>query len=439
MANSAPFSHPYATTLKSFKTASGKSGRFYSLPELAKQFPSVERLPVSLRIVLESVLRHCDGERVTDEHVAQLAQWQPHAERTDEIPFTVSRVVLQDFTGVPLLADLAAMRSVAERLGKDPKRIEPLVPVDLVVDHSIMVDHYGSKNALDLNMKLEFQRNRERYEFMKWGMQAFDTFGVVPPGFGIVHQVNLEHLARGVHMKGGLYYPDTLVGTDSHTTMINGIGVVGWGVGGIEAEAAMLGQPVYLLTPDVVGFEMTGQLREGVTATDLVLTVTEILRSHKVVGKFVEFFGAGTASLTLPDRATIANMAPEYGATMGFFPVDDKTLDYFRGTGRSKAEIEAFEAYFRAQGLFGVPGAVGASQKAGEIDYSQVVRLDLGTVTPSLAGPKRPQDRIELGQVARQFAELFSLPNSQNGFNRPAELLQTRYEPEGRTDVTGTV
>jgi aconitate hydratase len=430
MANSAPFSHPYANTLKSFKTASGKNGRFYSLPALARQFPSVRRLPVSLRIVLESVLRHCDGERVTAEHVAQLAQWQPTAARVDEIPFTVSRVVLQDFTGVPLLADLAAMRSVAQRLGKDPKRIEPLVPVDLVVDHSIMVDHFGNKNALDLNMKLEFQRNRERYEFMKWGMQAFDTFGVVPPGFGIVHQVNLEHLARGVHLKGGLYYPDTLVGTDSHTTMINGIGVVGWGVGGIEAEAAMLGQPVYLLTPDVVGFEMTGRLREGVTATDLVLTVTEILRSHKVVGKFVEFFGAGTASLTLPDRATIANMAPEYGATMGFFPVDDRTLDYFRGTGRSKTEIEAFEAYFRAQGLFGVPGAPGASQKAGEIDYSQVVRLDLGTVTPSLAGPKRPQDRIELGQVARQFAELFSLPNAQNGFNRPAELLHTRYQPE---------
>ncbi len=430
MAQGAAFSHPFASTVKTFKTASGKTGRFYSLPALARQFPGVQRLPVSLRIVLESVLRHCDGERVTPEHVAQLAQWQPSAARTQEIPFTVARVVLQDFTGVPLLADLAAMRSVAQRLGKDPKRIEPLVPVDLVVDHSVMVDYYGTKNALDLNMKLEFQRNRERYEFMKWGMQAFDTFGVVPPGFGIVHQVNLEYLARGVHLKGGLYYPDTLVGTDSHTTMINGIGVVGWGVGGIEAEAAMLGQPVYFLTPDVVGFELTGRLREGCTATDLVLTVTEILRSHKVVGKFVEFFGEGTASLALPDRATIANMAPEYGATMGFFPVDDKTLDYFRGTGRSKAEIEAFEAYFRAQGLFGVPGAVGASQAAGDIDYSQVVRLDLGLVTPSLAGPKRPQDRIELGQVAQQFADLFSKPNAQNGFNRPAELLHTRYQPE---------
>jgi aconitate hydratase len=423
MSLSAVYAHPFASTVKTFRSASGKSGRFYSLPALAKQYPGVKRLPVSLRIVLESVLRHCDGERVTTEHVAQLARWQPNAPRSDEIPFTVARVVLQDFTGVPLLADLAAMRSTAQRLGHDPKKIEPLVPVDLVVDHSVMVDYYGTKNALDLNMKLEFQRNRERYEFMKWGMQAFDTFGVVPPGFGIVHQVNLEYLARGVHLKGGLYYPDTLVGTDSHTTMINGIGVVAWGVGGIEAEAAMLGQPVYFLTPDVVGFELTGRLREGCTATDLVLTVTEILRSHKVVGKFVEFFGEGTASLTLPDRATIANMAPEYGATMGFFPVDEKTLDYFRGTGRSKGEIEAFEAYFRAQELFGVP-------KAGDIDYSQVVQLDLGQVTPSLAGPKRPQDRIELGRVAAQFALLFSKPNAENGFNQPAALLHTRYQPE---------
>ncbi|MDM7948147.1 aconitate hydratase [Hydrogenophaga sp.] len=421
-----PFAHPFAATVKGFKTASGKSGRLYSLPALAKRFPNIHRLPVSLRIVLESVLRHCDGERVTGEHVKQLANWAPKAVRTDEIPFTVARVVLQDFTGVPLLADLAAMRSVAQRLGHDPKKIEPLVPVDLVVDHSIMVDHFGTKNALDLNMKLEFQRNHERYQFMKWGMQAFDTFRVVPPGFGIVHQVNLEYLARGVHLKGGLYYPDTLVGTDSHTTMINGIGVVGWGVGGIEAEAAMLGQPVYFLTPDVVGFEMSGQLREGVTATDLVLTVTEILRQHKVVGKFVEFFGAGTASLTLPDRATIANMAPEYGATMGFFPVDDKTLDYLRGTGRSKAEIEAFEAYFRAQGIFGVPGAPGATIKAGEIAYSQVVKLDLGSVTPSLAGPKRPQDRIELDQVAAQFKSLFSKPNEENGFNQRADKLALR-------------
>ncbi|CAN5254908.1 aconitate hydratase [soil metagenome] len=425
--------HAFASTLQSFQTASGKAGKFYSLPALAEQFPAVKRLPVSVRIVLESVLRNCDGKKVTAEHVEQLANWMPQAERSAEIPFVVSRVVLQDFTGVPLLADLAAMRSVAVKLGKDPKAIEPLVPVDLVVDHSIMVDYFGTKDSIDLNMKLEFQRNRERYEFMKWGMQAFDTFGVVPPGFGIVHQVNLEFLARGVHKTADeVYYPDTLVGTDSHTTMINGIGVVGWGVGGIEAEAAMLGQPVYFLTPDVVGMELTGKLREGVTATDLVLRVTETLRREKVVGKFVEFFGEGTRSLALPDRATIGNMAPEYGATMGFFPVDEKTIDYFRGTGRSDEEIEAFEAYFRAQGLFGVA-------KAGEIDYSQVVRLDLDDVRPSLAGPKRPQDRIELGDVASQFCSLFSKSNAENGFNQPAAMLNTRHlvrhTDEGRADA----
>ena len=432
-----PTAHAFAKTLKTFKTASGKEGRLYSLPELAKTFPNVNRLPVSMRIVLESVLRNCDGQKVTAEHVAELANWQPNVERVDEIPFVVARVVLQDFTGVPLLADLAAMRSVAKQMGKDPKTIEPLVPVDLVVDHSIMIDHYGTKQSLDLNMKLEFQRNQERYQFMKWGMQAFDTFGVVPPGFGIVHQVNLEYLARGVHKTpaaksaaGGpssVYYPDSLVGTDSHTTMINGIGVVGWGVGGIEAEAGMLGQPVYFLTPDVVGFEFTGRMREGVTATDLVLTVTEILRREKVVGKFVEFFGEGTASLALPDRATIGNMAPEYGATMGFFPVDDKTLAYFKGTGRTTAEIEAFEAYFRAQGMYGVPGAAGASKQLADIQYTKVVTLDLGSVTPSLAGPKRPQDRIELGHVKAQFASLYSKPPSENGFNLPAAHLHTRH------------
>ena len=426
-----PKAHAFANTIKTFRTASGKQGRFHSLPALAKAYPNVSRLPVSIRIVLESVLRNCDGEKVAPEHVEQLANWQPVAERSNEIPFVVARVVLQDFTGVPLLADLAAMRNVAQRLGKKPTAIEPLVPVDLVVDHSIMVDHFGTKSALNLNMKLEFSRNRERYEFMKWGMDAFDTFRVIPPGFGIVHQVNLEFIARGVHKspdghaapKGDalpIYYPDSLVGTDSHTTMINGIGVVGWGVGGIEAEAGMLGQPVYLLTPDVVGMELTGRLREGVTATDLVLTVTELLRAQKVVGKFVEFFGEGTASLAVPDRATIGNMAPEYGATMGFFPVDEKTIDYFEGTGRSKAEIEAFEAYFKAQKLFGIPAA-------GEIDYSQVVKLDLGTVAPSLAGPKRPQDRIELGQMKQQFASLFSKPPAENGFNQPAEKLGQRF------------
>jgi aconitate hydratase len=413
--------HPFADTLKSFGTASGKSGRLFSLPALAKVYPNMRRLPVSIRIVLESVLRNCDGVKVGPEHVAQLANWQPNAPRSDEIPFVVARVVLQDFTGVPLLADLAAMRNVAADMGRDPKTIEPLVPVDLVVDHSVMVDHYGTKNALDLNMKLEFQRNQERYQFMKWGMQAFDTFGVVPPGFGIVHQVNLEYLARGVHKgKDGVVYPDTLVGTDSHTTMINGIGVVGWGVGGIEAEAGMLGQPVYFLTPDVVGLNLIGRLREGCTATDLVLTVTELLRKHKVVGKFVEFFGEGTRTLALPDRATIANMAPEYGATMGFFPVDERTIDYFRGTGRSQGEIEAFEAYFKAQQLFGVPGD-------GEIDYSQVITLDLGTVAPSLAGPKRPQDRITLTDVAAKFSQLFSAPNADNGFNQPAPKLAQSF------------
>src|SRR6187549_3995782 len=418
--------HAFATCLHTFKTASGKEGSFYSLPALAKQYPNISRLPVSMRIVLESVLRNCDGQKVSPKHVEELAHWAPNAPREDEIPFVVARVVLQDFTGVPLLADLAAMRTVAKQMGKNPKSIEPLVPVDLVVDHSVMIDYFGTKNALDLNMKLEFTRNVERYQFMKWGMQAFDTFRVVPPGFGIVHQVNLEYLARGVFKtepaKGELpvYYPDSLVGTDSHTTMINGIGVVGWGVGGIEAEAAMLGQPVYFLTPDVVGFEFTGRLREGVTATDLVLAVTEILRKQKVVGKFVEFFGAGTESLSVPDRATMANMAPEYGATMGFFPVDDKTIEYFQGTGRTASEIEYFQAYFKAQGLYGTP-------RAGQIDYSKVVRLDLGTVAPSLAGPKRPQDRIEIGRVKEQFTSLFSKTPAENGFNQPAGHLLTRH------------
>jgi aconitate hydratase len=408
-------------TLKEFSISGSKKGKFYSLPALEKKLGiNISRLPVSIRIVLESVLRNCDGQKVTEEHVKQLASWSAKGARVDEIPFVVARVVLQDFTGVPLLADLAAMRNVAKKLGKNPKNIEPLVPVDLVVDHSVQIDHYREKKALDLNMKLEFQRNNERYQFMKWGMQAFDTFGVVPPGFGIVHQVNLEYLARGVHNKTGVYYPDTLVGTDSHTTMINGIGVVGWGVGGIEAEAGMLGQPVYFLTPDVVGVHLTGALREGCTATDLVLTITELLRKTKVVGKFVEFFGEGTKSLSLTDRATIANMAPEYGATMGFFPVDEATIDYFKGTGRTKAEIDAFESYFKAQNLFGIP-------KAGDIDYTNEVSLDLGTVAPSLAGPKRPQDRIEIGNVKSTFADLFAKPVAENGFNKKIEDLTKTY------------
>ncbi|MBR8255121.1 aconitate hydratase AcnA [Burkholderia ambifaria] len=424
--------HNLHKTLKEFDSGSGK-GKFYSLPQLGKELKTkIERLPVSIRIVLESVLRNYDGKKITEEHIEQLANWKPTAKRVDEIPFVVSRVVLQDFTGVPLLADIAAMRGVAERSGKNPKKIEPLVPVDLVVDHSVQIDYFRQKDALDLNMKLEFQRNNERYQFMKWGMQAFDTFKVVPPGVGIVHQVNLEYLARGVHKKanGGdtVYYPDTLVGTDSHTTMINGIGVVGWGVGGIEAEAGMLGQPVYFLTPDVVGVELKGKLREGVTATDLVLTITEMLRKEKVVGKFVEFFGEGTKSLSLPDRATIGNMAPEYGATMGFFPVDEKTIDYFEGTGRTKAEIAAFENYFKAQNLFGIP-------QAGDIDYTKTVTLDLATVAPSLAGPKRPQDRIEIGNVKSTFTDLFSKPVAENGFAKKAEELNTQYTTSNGVDV----
>jgi aconitate hydratase len=410
-------SHNLFNSLQEFRLASGAAAKFYSLAALERAgVGRVSRLPISIRIVLESVLRNCDGRKVTEDHVRQLANWGPTAARTDEIPFVVARVVLQDFTGVPLLADLAAMRNVAAGLGKNPKVIEPLVPVDLVVDHSVMIDYYRRPDALDLNMKLEFERNGERYQFMKWGMQAFDTFKVVPPGIGIVHQVNLEYLARGVHGKAGVHYPDSLVGTDSHTTMINGIGVVGWGVGGIEAEAGMLGQPVYFLTPDVVGVNLTGKLPEGVTATDLVLTVTEMLRREKVVGKFVEFFGEGTASLAVPDRATIANMAPEYGATMGFFPVDDATVDYLRATGRTDAEIDAFAAYFKAQGLYGVP-------RAGDIDYTKVVALDLATIKPSLAGPKRPQDRIELSALKAKFTELFSKPVAENGFALPAADL----------------
>ncbi len=413
--------HNLFNSRQTYQLSSGEQGSLYSLPALeAAGIGNISRLPVSIRIVLESVLRNCDGKKVTEQHVRELANWKPTAPRTEEIPFVVARIVLQDFTGVPLLADLAAMRDAAAAMGKNPKIIEPLVPVNLVVDHSVQIDSYNNPNALKTNMELEFERNTERYRFMKWGMQAFDTFKVVPPGIGIVHQVNLEYLARGVLQKDGITYPDTLVGTDSHTTMINGIGVVGWGVGGIEAEAGMLGQPVYFLTPDVVGVNLKGKLREGVTATDLVLTVTELMRKHKVVGKFVEFFGEGTSALTLPDRATIANMAPEYGATMGFFPVDDVTVQFMKNTGRTADEVDAFESYFKAQGLFGIPAA-------GSIDYSSVVELDLNSIVPSLAGPKRPQDRIALPAMKDSFNTLFSKPIAENGFNQPADKLNTRY------------
>ncbi|HUL95421.1 MAG TPA: aconitate hydratase AcnA [Usitatibacter sp.] len=420
--------HNAFDTFKTFKTSTGKSGQYYSLPALAQTFPKVKRLPVSIRVVLESVLRNVDGKKVTEEHVKELASWEPKGTRTNEIPFVLARILLQDFTGIPVLADLAAMRSVAAKLGKNPKIIEPLAPVDLVVDHSVQIDYYGAPNVLDLNMKLEFSRNRERYQFMKWGMQAFDTFKVVPPGIGIVHQVNLEYLARGVFQKDGIYYPDTLVGTDSHTTMVNGLGVVAWGVGGIEAEAGMLGQPVYFLTPDVVGVHLKGKAREGVTATDIVLTITEMLRKAKVVGKFVEFFGEGTESLAVPDRATIANMAPEYGATMGFFPVDAKTIDYYRNTGRSADAVAALEAYWKAQEMFGV-------SKPGDIDYTETLALDLDTVRPSVSGPKRPQDRIELGNLKSKFTELYSAPVANNGFAKKPEDLARRFKTKDGVDI----
>ncbi|MDE3068553.1 MAG: aconitate hydratase, partial [Verrucomicrobiota bacterium] len=409
--------HNLFNTLQTFDLGAGKQGRFYSLPALEKAgVGPVSKLPVSIRLVLESVLRNCDGKKVHGANVKELANWRPKAARSAEIPFVVARIVLQDFTGVPLLVDLAAMRSAVARLRKNPKLIEPLVPVDLVVDHSVQVDVNGTTDAYQRNLEIEFRRNRERYQFLKWGMQAFDTFKVVPPGIGIVHQVNLEYLAKGVLQANGVFYPDTLVGTDSHTTMINGLGIVGWGVGGIEAEAGMLGQPVYFLTPDVVGVHLTGALREGVTATDLALTVTQLLRKAKVVGKFVEFFGAGAAALPAVDRATIGNMAPEYGATMGFFPVDAECVNYLRATGRSEEHCRLYENYYRAQGLFGIP-------KEAEIQYSQVVELDLASVTPSVAGPKRPQDCIELPKLKDSFINLFSKPVTESGFGKPAAEL----------------
>src|SRR5271170_2080394 len=410
--------HNLFNTLQPFDLGNGKQGNFYSLPALeAAGIGPISKLPVSIRIVLESVLRNCDGLKVQEANVKELANWKPSELRTEEIPFVVARIVLQDFTGVPLLVDLAAMRSAVQKLGKNPKIIEPLVPVDLVVDHSVQVDFSGTADALQKNLEIEFQRNRERYQFLKWGMQAFDTFKVVPPGIGIVHQVNLEYLAKGVLEANGVYYPDTLVGTDSHTTMINGVGIVGWGVGGIEAEAGMLGQPVYFLTPDVVGVHLTGALREGVTATDLALTVTQLLRKAKVVGKFVEFYGPGAAALPVVDRATIANMAPEYGATMGFFPIDGECVDYLRKTGRSEEHCKVYENYFRAQGLFGIP-------KKGEIAYSTDLELDLAGVTPSVAGPNRPQDRIELGKLKAEFIKALGRPAAENGFGKAADELK---------------
>jgi aconitate hydratase len=396
----------------SFDTGSGRAS-LYRLSKLeSARLANVSRLPFSIRILLESLLRNCDGYEVTEQDVKNLATWNAAAPAEVEIPFKPARVVLQDFTGVPCVVDLAAMRSAMQRLGGNPHKINPLIPVDLVIDHSVQVDSFANANSLSINVDLEYQRNRERYEFLRWGQKAFDNFRVVPPSIGIVHQVNLEFLAKGVFLRkdsqGEVAVPDTLVGTDSHTTMINGLGVVGWGVGGIEAEAVMLGQPLYMLLPEVVGFEITGELRPGVTATDLVLTVTEILRKEKVVGKFVEFFGAGVSNMKLPDRATIGNMAPEYGATMGFFPIDEESLRYLRITGRTEQEVQLVERYYKEQGLFRTDDS--------RPTYSKTVRLDLSTVETSLAGPKRPQDRVPLSQVKQSFRHSLTAPLAERGF-----------------------
>ncbi len=413
-------------TLQKFDAGGGRQGLLHSLPALEESgVGPISRLPISIRIVLESVLRNCDRKKVAEKDVRSLANWNAKKPANEEIPFVVARIVLQDFTGVPLLVDLAAMRSAVARMGRDAKIIEPLVPVDLVVDHSVQVDFFGSADALRLNLDMEFKRNRERYQLLKWGQQAFKTFGVVPPGIGIVHQVNLEYLAKGVLSAKAdgdtIVYPDTLVGTDSHTTMINGLGVVGWGVGGIEAEAGMLGQPVYFLTPEVVGVNLTGALREGVTATDLVLHITQMLRARKVVGKFVEFFGEGAASLPVPDRATIGNMAPEYGATMGFFPVDEETVSYLRATGRTDEQCAAFENYFKAQKMWGIP-------RAGEIDYSEELSLDLASVQPGVAGPKRPQDRINLPDLKEAFLNLLGKPTGDGGYGKEPGEMKEHYD-----------
>ena len=416
--------HNLFNSLQSFNPTNGKTGEFYSLPQLEKEgVGPISRLPVSIRVVLESVLRNFDGEKITEEDVRSVANWRPNGNRTEEVPFVVARVLLQDFTGVPLLVDLAAMRSAVVRLNKNPGVIEPLVPVDLVIDHSVQVDFASTSDAFTKNMEMEFRRNNSRYQFLKWGMQAFDGFGVIPPGIGICHQVNLEYLGKCVWEKHGLYYPDSLVGTDSHTTMINGLGIVGWGVGGIEAEAAMLGQPVYFLTPDVVGVHMSGKLNEGVTATDLVLAVTEMLRKAKVVGKFVEFHGEGAASLSVTDRATIANMSPEYGATMGYFPPDEATCLYLRATGRSNQHVDEVRNYFKAQGMFGIP-------RKGQCDYSTLLELDLATIVPSVAGPKRPQDRIALPNLKDQFLNLLQKPVADGGYGKTSEDIAVRYSAD---------
>jgi len=402
----------------------GTMATVYSLPELERKGAgNVSRLPKSLRVVLESLLRNCDGRKVTETQVRELAHWQPHAARISEIPFVVGRLVLNCAAGIPLLGDLTAMRGAMARAGKPASSVEPLVPVDMVLDHTLTVDFHGTPDALQKNMRLEIERNEERFRFVKWAMQAYKGIRLIPPGFGILHQVNLEFLAPGVLEKNGTCYPDSLVGTDSHTCMIAGLGTVGWGVGGIEAGAAALGQPIVMLTPDVVGVHVTGALPAGVMSTDLVLHVTEMLRKAKVVGKFVEFFGEGVSRLTVPDRATIANMAPEYGATVGFFPVDEVTLAYLRQTGRNEDRVQIAEAYLRFQGLFG-------AAKAGEVDFSEVLELDLGTITPNVAGPKRPQDRVPVARLKQEFATTLAKPVAEGGYGRAV----TKAAPDGPRD-----
>ena len=416
--------HTLFDSLQSFEN-DGRQIHYYSLPTLDERgIGPISRLPVSIRVLIESLLRNYDDHQVTEKDITDLANWNAANPKTVELPFKPARVVAQDFTGVPLVVDIAAMRAAVQELGGDPLMIEPLVPVDLVIDHSVQVDSYGSANSLQINTKREFERNKERYEFLKWGQQAFEKFKIVPPSVGIVHQVNLEYLAKCVMADetdgGTIAYFDTLVGTDSHTTMINGLGVVGWGVGGIEAEAAMLGQPVYILTPEVLGVHLTGAVKDGVTATDLVLTVTQRLREKQVVGKFVEFYGEGVEALSLPDRATISNMCPEYGATIGFFPPDDEAMHYLRLTGRDEAHVRLVEAYLKEQSLFGIP-------RAGEVKYSDILEIDLDAIEPSISGPKRPQDRIELPKVKESFRDLLTQPIAEGGYGLASEEVETNH------------
>ncbi|MGG1311672.1 aconitate hydratase AcnA [Cohnella laeviribosi] len=414
----------------------GQSYRYYSLEKLEQQGAGpVSKLPFSMKVLLEAAVRQFDGRAITLEHVKQIAGWA-NGREDKEIPFIPARIVLQDFTGVPVVVDLAAMRETVKKAGGDPKRINPLVPVDLVIDHSVMVDAFGTPDALQTNMNIEFERNEERYRFLRWAQTAFDNFRAVPPATGIVHQVNLEYLASvaATKTKDGVteVYPDSLVGTDSHTTMINGLGVVGWGVGGIEAEAGMLGQPLYFVTPEVIGFRLTGRLAEGATATDLALTITQILRKKGVVGKFVEFFGSGLSNISLADRATVANMAPEYGATIGFFPVDEETLNYLRLTGRDEKQIQLVEAYYKAQGMF-------RTDDTPDPVFSDVIELDLSTIVPSLAGPKRPQDRVELTKMKESFNEIIRTPIDKGGYGLSEEKIAQSVEVQHKNGKTSTL